>query len=407
MFSALKILILLFSFILAVPISYVNYRTFDRARYIEVDGISINKNLLQQLLFLKREMHNGAANKMQHSYPEGFIFMNALYGLSWCALAKELPHSSKMYQTAIEEAHFALKSMNSKAGSMQFRPAGGLDKGAFYTSWTMYLRGHLLEASIDHFADSALIADFKSSCIEVREALERNESPYLESYPGATWPADIFPAMAALGIHDRLFDQEFEITVNQWLEKCETRLDTRGLVPHSSNASGFPKEPSMGSSQSLILNFMYEIDSSTGARMFNDYRKHFLTNRLGLPGVREYAKGTKGQGHIDSGPVVWGIGGAASIVGIRTFYLYGEQGIAKSIRNSVNAFAFVQERHEERYYLFGKWPMADAFMAWSNSLEITPDREMTSKKRWRTSFQLGSLAFIGLLSYWNIRRWKR
>lgn len=407
MFSALKILVLLLSFFLAVPISYVNYRTYDKARYVEISGTQINKNLLQQLFFLEREMHDGAAERMQHSYPEGFVFMNALYGLSWCAVAKELPHSSKMYKRAISEANYALSSMQNNAATAQFRTAGGLSKGAFYTSWNMYLTAHLLEATAPDFRDSARIKEFQQLCQEVKKALEQHESPFLESYPGATWPADIFPAVASLKLHGKLFGPDYDETVATWLLKCDERRDERGLIPHSLSLDGFPRESSMGSSQSLILNFMHEIDSCYGATMFKEYRQHFLAKRFGLPGVREYAKGIKGQQHIDSGPVVWGIGGAASIVGIRTFYLYGEQGTAKAIRNSVNAFALVRERKEERYYLFGKWPMADAFMAWSNSLEVVPNKEMKSQKRWRASFQLNSILVLGALALWNRKLWFR
>lgn len=398
----MKLLVLLFTLLLATPVSYVNYRALDRAKYVEIEGQEINKNLLQQLAFLKREVHSGAANEMQSYYPEGATFLMALYGLTWCEVAEAAPKASNLKQEALNETLFALQSIHEHID--QKVPNFDLDfsKGTFYTSWPLYVQAHLLHAYPETREDSILVKQFEERCASVAQVLSENESPFPESYPGASWPADICPAVAALVLHDQMFPAAYESTVNEWLEKCETRLDHRGLIPHSADPNtGEPLLASMGSSQSLILSFMHEIDSAAGAKMFESYKTHFLAKRLGLPGILEHAKGTKGKGHIDSGPVVWGIGGAASIVGIRAMYLYGKPETARSIRNSVNAFAFVREKKEERYYLLGKWPMADAFMAWSNSLEVTPAKEMKRSKPWKSSFHLGSFLLLLLMGYAN------
>ena len=404
----MKVIVLILSILLAFPVAKMNYTLFDKAKYAETEGVVINQHLLEQLAFLEDEMHGGAALNMQNSYPEGHLFMNALYGLSWCEVAKVMPSESELYQKAHLEIDFALKSINSKGSTKRFADVKSIPHGIFFTGWRNYLAGHQLAATEPDHRDSIMINTFTYECDLIAKAIQESNTPFLESYNGAAWPADMCSAVASLAVHDKLFKPKYEAIIDQWLQKCDSLLDRHGLIAHSvDHVSGTALESAMGSSQSLILSFLHEIDHEYGEKMFAIYREKFLVKRLGLPGVKEYPKGEKGPDHVDAGPIVWGIGGAASIVGIRACYLYGQQGTAKGIRNCVNFFALEKEKKGKRYYLFGKWPMADAFIAWSNSLEITPDREMTSKKRWRTSFQLGSLAFIGLLSYWNIRRWKR
>jgi hypothetical protein len=88
---------------------------------------------------------------------------------------------------------------------------------------------------------------------------------------------------------------------------------------------------------------------------------------FGLTGVREYPKGNYGNGDIDSGPVIFGFGGAATIVGMQTLSIFEEKTSSMSIRNAVESFAFPIEYNERKTYLFGQLPIADAFIAWSHS----------------------------------------
>lgn len=90
-------------FIVAAILIYLNCALFHQPNFHKEDNCAYNEDLLAQLHFLKTEMHNGAAIRMQESYPEGFIFMNALYGLSWCGFAEKLPYDSKLYREAQAE----------------------------------------------------------------------------------------------------------------------------------------------------------------------------------------------------------------------------------------------------------------------------------------------------------------
>ena len=115
---------------------------------------------------------------------------------------------------------------------------------------------------------------------------------------------------------------------------------------------------------------------------------------MGLPGVREFKKGWGGEADVDSGPVIFSIGGAASLVGQRTYAVYGEQATAIGLRNSIEAFGFPLEKNNEKKYILGELVMADAFIAWANSVENNSTHKLISNESWRRNFQLYSVLII-------------
>lgn len=80
-----------------------NWRLHYAPEIKVIDGDTVNYDVLCQLRSLHRAMKNNAATEMQSIYPEGFIFFNALYGLSWCDLAQTLNKKSRLYAEAHAE----------------------------------------------------------------------------------------------------------------------------------------------------------------------------------------------------------------------------------------------------------------------------------------------------------------
>jgi hypothetical protein len=109
---------------------------------------------------------------------------------------------------------------------------------------------------------------------------------------------------------------------------------------------------------------MNEIDSAFAAEQFTLLTEHFIDTRFGLVGVREYPSGVSGIGDVDSGPVIFGMGGAASIVGIRILGTYKHHK-ARELARGIEAFGLPLENDTEKKYLLGLLPMADAFITWS------------------------------------------
>jgi hypothetical protein len=337
-----------------------------------------NEDVYQQLKHLKGEMHDGAAVEMQQLFPEGHLFMNALYGLAWANFAAPLSAGASepeqlLFQEARHEIDWALAEMDSPKGRRIFQEKLSLPYGVFYRGWSNYLRAKQLEITASDHRSSVAKARLQADCDAIADAFDAAEGPYLESYFDGTWPADNVLAIASLVAYDRTFSTfRYKKTVTDWLAKAQANLDERtGLIPHVWYP-GQPPQSARGSSQSLVLCLLPEIDSTFAREQFARYRQHFVTTRLGLPGIREYPAGVDGRGDIDSGPVIWGIGGAASVVGQRAAAANGQEDLYLGLRNSLEAFGAAHTFFGKKKYLFGQLPMADAFIAWSNAVEKVP-----------------------------------
>jgi hypothetical protein len=208
--------------------------------------------------------------------------------------------------------------------------------------------------------------------------------------------------MAVLALHDRLFKPEFSPLIQQWLDRVKSALDTgTGLIPHEASPNGDMASGARGSSQSLMLVFLAEIDTAFARQQFEGYLRHFVDYRFGLPGIREYPKGFAGSGDIDSGPVVYGIGGAASIVGIAATQRLGRPDLSIQIRNEVEGIACPWENANTKRYFFGQVPMADVFLAWVNSFPPAPDPP--ESHNWRWAFHGWSVLFtLGMFGVYRL-----
>jgi len=149
-----------------------------------------------------------------------------------------------------------------------------------------------------------------------------------------------------------------------------------------------------------MLVFLAEIDSVFATEQYRQYQHYFLTHRLGLPGIREYPDGVAGQGDVDSGPVVLGIGGAATIVGMKVAQRFNDWDLAIALHSGMEMLLFPQQSKTEKTYLFGKLPILDAFLAWSNAGLCETTRQQSGT--WRLGFQMWSLALLALvgLLFW-------
>lgn len=381
--------------VLLLLVIILNVRLYYQPNFKTYKNLSINKDLIHQLSFLKAALGHGAAEEMQKIYPEGFAFFNVLYGLSWMEVAQALSPENELYEEALKEIQRSWLALNSIKGKEIFNPDLEPSYGIFYRGWTNYYLGRKLIVTDVSRRDSTEIMLFRNNCREIISALSKQESPFLQSYSESCWPADMVVAMASVKLHTELVDSSYERKLKIWIQKVKEKTDSLGLIPHSSEwKSGEPLENSRGSSQSLILNFLIEIDPTFAREQFKIYKNYFLDDRLGLPGIREYPKGVKKSGDIDSGPVLWGIGAAATLVGQRTMYLFGEQSIAIGIRNSIETFGFANTHDGKKSYLLGKYPMADVFIAWSNSVEVIHERRLYAAQNWRLKFQMISCVVL-------------
>jgi len=390
-----KKIIALFITLFLIGVAAFNFRLYYQPTFLQHGPCQLNQDLIHHLAHLKEKLHAGAASDMQQLYPEGFVFLNAIYGLSLAEVATAFPNTETLHLEAMEELNWVLQELASEEARRNFDADLEPAYGIFYRGWCNYVLGRKLMLLPKAAWDSLEVQQFRQNCADITDALKKRNSPFLESYAQACWPADMVVGMASVAIYEDLFPGTYQTTIGEWIIEVKTKTDGLGLLPHSSiPENGAVLEPARGSSQSLMLNFLLEIDPDFARAQFGIYKAQFLDSRLGLPGIREYPKGTTGVEDIDSGPVIWDIGGVASIVGRRTMALYGEQQVATGLRNSIETFGMGKTKQGKKYYLFGGLPTADGFIAWSNSVEVCKPQVTTPDGGWRLKIQVMSLALF-------------
>ncbi|MET9273972.1 hypothetical protein [Kribbella sp. NPDC003557] len=312
------------------------------------------RGVVKQLKFLRAELENGADVAAQKQFPEGYFFLNVLYGLSWVQVGLDDPERSA---DATAEARWALDRIASRDGTAPFDESLQPRYGVFYAGWTNWLRGGLFALGRSEAADRAA---FTSASAEIASAFRTAPSPFLAAYPGQAWPVDSVVAIASLRLYDALVAPRFGQAARTWVTAARTRLDpATGLLPHQAvpQVSG-----ARGSSQAMIQRFLVDIDPAFAEEQYALFKERFVN---GL-GVREYPEGTSGHGDVDSGPLVFGMSLSATVVGLGAARVHHDP-LADRLARTGELVGLPFSGLTTKRYLFGAVPIGDAFLAWSTS----------------------------------------
>lgn len=347
-----------------------------------------------QLAFLREQLDGGADTDAQALFPEGYFFLNVLYGLTWIDLGKRGIEPER----AADEAAWALSRMESPAGRAPFDASAIPAYGVFYAGWTNWLRGGLLTLR----EDPAERARFDADSRTLAAAFDASPSPFLTAYPGQAWPCDSTVAIASL----RLAGPAFAPTVDRWVARAKGLLDpATGLLPHYVDpVTGALLDAARGTSQAIIQRFLVDVDPVFAREQYLRFREGFLDRPLWLgPAIREYPHGVDGEGDVDSGPLIRGISLSTTVVAIGAAQMQGDASLAAALAG-FGEFAGVPVRtFGTKRYAFGLVPIGDAFLAWSKAARpwTTPAPEPPDPvigAGWRVPL-LALLLLIGLLPW--------
>jgi len=339
-----------------------------------------DNEIVKQLNFLENELkNNNLANKMQFQFPEGYVFINSLYGITCCQYFENYSVDLIQKEKLLIEAFWAYEQLKNEEAFNIFDDNTNPQLGIFYNGWKNYLLGKIIQNSDTNNLDKSILEEFRINSEIIAKAFSESESPYLESYSGASWPADSHVAIASLVLYNEMFDNKYEDIVINWLEKVKSSVDVNtGLIPHSTNSKGETLSGTRGCSIVLSLIFLSEIDKKFAVEQFNLFKELFIDKKFGFYCVREYPKGTSGFGDIDSGPVVFDVGFTATVVSLGVFNKFNESDFSNNFYVPLNIFGLSFENQNTKKYLLGKFPIADAFIAWCMSMK--PDSEMKTYK---------------------------
>ena len=329
------------------------------------------------------------ADAMQRLFPEGRLFTLALVGTAWAEVGRRAPD---VRAEALREARRALALAEGAPTRATFGPAGGLPLGMFYEAWTARLRLAVLGLGEGSSQERARA---EAACQRLGRALS-GDALFVESYPGAAWPADNVVGAAALHSCGGVFDPAFARTAEAWLARARERENSgTGLLPHAAWAPD-----ARGSSSALMIPLVAEIDSAYARLLYGRFVEAFEMQLGGvLPSIREYPHGTDGPGDVDSGPLVGGASAPGSVVGIAAALAVGDERAAQALRASTEALGVPVTWRGRRRYGLGQLPVGDAFLAWASAQRAggAPPVRAFGGWRWRWAAASALLLLAGLV----------
>lgn len=153
------------------------------------------------------------------------------------------------------------------------------------------------------------------------------------------WPADQAATLAALGRFDAAHGTHL---VDAPLEAWRGVLAEKGMSPEwklpvsEVTGRGPGAEYPRGCAQSYISRYLAEVDPALSAEWWVAYREGFLTRVAGVPGFREWPRGVEGASDADSGPILFGVGAAASAFGIAAARAQGDGALAVQLEGAAD-----------------------------------------------------------------------
>ncbi len=147
------------------------------------------------------------------------------------------------------------------------------------------------------------------------------------------WPADQSATLAALHRYDLAHHATVtDAPLARWRKELRHKLDVRGLPRSEVTGRGPGATVARGCAQSWISRYLPEVDPAQSQAWWVVYRKHFEAQRGPFVGFREWPVGVEGPTDMDSGPIIAGVGAAASAFGVAAARAQGDEVFAAQLQ---------------------------------------------------------------------------
>ncbi|MEL6341115.1 MAG: hypothetical protein AAFP04_06510 [Myxococcota bacterium] len=152
-------------------------------------------------------------------------------------------------------------------------------------------------------------------------SISNNPLAHAPSYPNekARWPADQSALLFSVWLYDRAHGTTLaHEPVRRWLDVMQNHTAADyGHLP-ASELSGTKADAALprGCAMSFTTHYAAAFAPDYARDLWRRYRREFMVDFFGLAGLREWPRGIERKADIDSGPIVRGIGAAATGLGL-------------------------------------------------------------------------------------------
>lgn len=161
------------------------------------------------------------------------------------------------------------------------------------------------------------------------------------SYPGSEmWPADQAVTLLALRLYDEIHHTDLlGAPLTLWLETMKKHTDPATGLFHSSVSPLVYATTPRGCALSWTSLYFAQVAPDVARSQYQLYRDHMSADVLGIGGFREWPiDREKGGMDVDSGPIIFGVGMAATGLGLGPARLFGDADRYTTIRRAALTF---------------------------------------------------------------------
>jgi hypothetical protein len=152
------------------------------------------------------------------------------------------------------------------------------------------------------------------------------------------WPADQAATLASLHRYDVAHGATLTAApLQRWVNVVDATFDSTHQLPASEvTGHGVGAKVARGCAQSYISRYLAEVDPARSATWWRSYVQQYLVTRGPFPGFREWPVGAEHPADDDSGPIIVGIGTAASAFGIAAAKAQGDALLAAQLEGAAD-----------------------------------------------------------------------
>lgn len=356
-----------------------------------------------QTLSIERRLALGEDELMNVIIPEGALFCNTLFGFSLICQGKKLPRTSPERIRLLERLERLIAKVESLRGRYPFELNAGLNPPG-----GIIISGHenLLRAGYCTLGGRRpdIVAAFGRQSRLISDAILATPSGFPQCYKGYTWAQDCVFAVDSLRIHDELFGTDYSAAIDKYVRGLKEHIDpVSGLmIAQVDPASGKSIEGARGCAAAWGLSVLPSIDADFSRGQYALFRKSWYVDILGCRAVHEWYRGKSTRTNFHAGPVVFGMGAAASGISIAAARRAGDRVSFNRLLRSLELVGLpFYTAGGEKYYFFRLCLMADVVSLWGKTIEPFDNAEVSAspeQNREQTDLFWLVLVLVGTLS---------
>jgi hypothetical protein len=331
--------------------------------------LSINE-LERQLRAIRRRLNCGEDALQVFIVPEGPFLANVFHGYSLVNMALQFPENEAFRKNTVAELAQLIRRLKSFRDSVPFSATDRAFPGGIIYNGNLnrLLAGYILIGG----KDGQLIEDFHAGSQIISRAFQQAHPPFPESFTGLTWPVDGIAALDSLRLHDELFGTDYAAAKTRWLTWLKNHRDpqTQLIITQAGKGGNQIVDGTRGCAMSWMLALLPGLDKNFAQEQYDIFRRQWFVHfGPGLLGIREWYQGVERASDFKPGPVIFGLGAAATGFGIAATRANADCQSWHEILDTLEILGFpYRSAYGETTYFCGQTLLCDTIALWGKTI---------------------------------------